>query len=203
MKKNLGSVEFSDIIKILQELEQINQENLKDFLGIAGEGPDILPKGVGEIAEEAKREAEETVNEILFAALERESKDIIATPKPLTLKESKAVDDKIEQLIGATKNCQKKKDLLLDHLRKRIVEKGNDFELLIEKRKKLRKACKRVFGKKLDKITYDQYMQARKIRDKISKQEGQSFFDKGESNGVSKMMKKVRNSSKGKNKRRR
>tara|TARA_R100001510_G_C7529372_1_gene121472 strand:- start:58 stop:573 length:516 start_codon:yes stop_codon:yes gene_type:complete len=162
-------VEFVDFQRMVEELEKIQYEaNLGS-----------VKSNFAKLEKMAVEEAKEDLERIFSRATEKGLKDIDGVPKPLTVQESKAFDQKY-------KEAQEEVDLVKRKIKaaKKLLKKGIDKEkgytMSLEKRGKIRKIAKRFYGEKKNSITFEDYQLAREIRDSFNKKEGLSFFKKEE-----------------------
>jgi hypothetical protein len=99
---------------------------------------------------------------------------------PLTPEEAEIVDKKIEQLLNHIERIRSKIldsetqiDSLLSH-----GEKEVSYTLRIDKKPRLKKAVKVLFGKKTDVITYTMYKEALAIKKKLEDEQIPDLFTK-------------------------
>lgn len=107
--------------------------------------------------------------------------------KPLTEEEANLVDEKIARLRAKINSINKK----IGFAEKSILDQQENnrdqasFTFDISDKPRLRRFAKIIFGEKLDKITFSQYKEMLKEKERLEKEDGNSMFEDEEDDRTS------------------
>lgn len=158
-------VDFVDFQKMVDELEKISFDaNLGS-----------IRTNFSKMAEMAEIEAEEDLSIIFQNSVKEGLHTLDKVPKPLTEKEARAFDQKYKEALEEV-DLIKRKIAGAKKLLKKEVDREKGFDMSLKSRGKIRKVAKRFYGKNKDSISYEDYLEAREVRDSFNKKESLSFF---------------------------
>ncbi len=146
-----------------------------------------LQRGVEANIEEIKKKAEIALKGKEESIVKRPRSPVSSTAnKPLTREEADIID---ERLFTLRDNIKRIKDKVTkaEETIKNSLERGDgrpSYVLNIEDKPKLKKAARKVFGERVQEITFQMYREALEEKARLEREDANSFFEEEDEDGI-------------------